>query len=373
MPFEDGDSKPFASSGEGSSRGFYSKERSLEEGSTDADSSSWNCSNENKDNTDNNDNNGATDSSDNSVNNENDSTEKGKDGKTKLTMWQLSFSDYTEDEGARLRSAGPTELLNEALRRCKGWFEPVSDMIKCTPKGEVWGTGLYDRNPMPLRGKDQGSRVTVIGDACHPMSMFKGQGANQALHDGPLLASWLDAGGGSVSTGKKNQKSQKSQKSENIQKSLKMQRIDHNGNKRGDSQGEILGEPLGAIQVDKDGERNQNQFQNQVQGLVQGLVQGNKIVSTELTSQNVYTRLRCFEREMVARTSSKVQASREAASRLHSPAVLSDPFRVEGVKNDVMNSTLLKKLEVMNIGAHLSCNLEGKLRNVLVELQSDII
>ena len=31
----------------------------------------------------------------------------------------------------------------------------------------------------------------MIGDACHPMSMFKGQGANQAIEDAPLLASWL--------------------------------------------------------------------------------------------------------------------------------------------------------------------------------------
>ena len=32
------------------------------------------------------------------------------------------------------------------------------------------------------------SRVTVLGDACHPMTCFKGQGANQALADAVLLA-----------------------------------------------------------------------------------------------------------------------------------------------------------------------------------------
>ena len=46
-------------------------------------------------------------------------------------------------------------------------------MIDSTPAAEVWATGLYDRDAMAMWAKDRGSRVTVMGDACHPMSMFK--------------------------------------------------------------------------------------------------------------------------------------------------------------------------------------------------------
>ena len=229
-------------------------------------------------------------------------------GMTKLTMWQLSFSDFTEEESVHLRSAGPKELLDEALRRCKDWFNPVCDMIRGTPAKEVWGTGLYDRNPMPLRSKDQGSRVTVIGDACHPMSMFKGQGANQALCDGPLLASWLHSGGSGAI--------------KNAMKSISIN------------------------------------------------ASACKIASTDLNSQNVYTRLRCFEREMVARTTAKVLGSRAAAAQLHSPAALTENFGVEGVEA-AMSTTLLRKIHQLQIGAHHNRDLESKLRHVIKELQQE--
>lgn len=82
-------------------------------------------------------------------------------------------------------------------------MHPVYDIIQLTESEDVWATPLYDRAPMTLRRSkafnNQNlcpvSRITVIGDACHPMSMFKGQGANQALLDGPLLAAWLTKGG----------------------------------------------------------------------------------------------------------------------------------------------------------------------------------
>lgn len=123
--------------------------------------------------------------------------QQSNDGNTTHTMWQLSFSGVTEKETLDLKAAGCLAVVQEALKRTDGWFSPVHELINNTPLQEIWCTPLYDRLSCPLqqRNKQNESRVTVLGDACHPMSMFKGQGANMALEDGPLLASWLQRPG----------------------------------------------------------------------------------------------------------------------------------------------------------------------------------
>jgi 2-polyprenyl-6-methoxyphenol hydroxylase-like FAD-dependent oxidoreductase len=71
------------------------------------------------------------------------------------------------------------------LARVQGWHAPVAAMVGETPADQLVVTDIHDRPP--LATWTQG-RVTLLGDAAHPMSPFMGQGANMALEDAATLA-----------------------------------------------------------------------------------------------------------------------------------------------------------------------------------------
>lgn len=69
-------------------------------------------------------------------------------------------------------------------------FSPVVlNLIRSIPKDMLFKWGLRDREPL----KDWTSgRVTMLGDAAHPVTPFLGQGANIAIEDGLVLGRCVD-------------------------------------------------------------------------------------------------------------------------------------------------------------------------------------
>ena len=107
-------------------------------------------------------------------------------------MWQLSFP-MPEKEAKALSALGPQALKEEANRRCQ-WHDPIPQILSATLEAQVSGYPVYDRALLKPELLEKAAQVTLIGDAAHPMSPFKGQGANQALLDALALARGISKG-----------------------------------------------------------------------------------------------------------------------------------------------------------------------------------
>jgi salicylate hydroxylase len=71
-----------------------------------------------------------------------------------------------------------------------GWDKRVQDTINSLDQTFRWG--IYDRAPLPYWST---GRVTLLGDAAHPMVPHVGQGAGQSMEDGFTLAVLLEGCG----------------------------------------------------------------------------------------------------------------------------------------------------------------------------------
>ncbi len=88
------------------------------------------------------------------------------------------------DEVGPVASAGKDTLLE----RFAHWQEPVPQAIAATPPESIARLQIYDRKPLSSWGE---GRVTLLGDAAHPMTTNLSQGACQVLEDAAALARCL--------------------------------------------------------------------------------------------------------------------------------------------------------------------------------------
>jgi salicylate hydroxylase len=68
----------------------------------------------------------------------------------------------------------------------EGWDPRIASVLRQVDTCFRWA--LYDREPLPTWTK---GRLTLLGDAAHPMLPHLGQGANQSIEDGMALATIL--------------------------------------------------------------------------------------------------------------------------------------------------------------------------------------
>jgi 2-polyprenyl-6-methoxyphenol hydroxylase-like FAD-dependent oxidoreductase len=94
--------------------------------------------------------------------------------------------------GVQNRPAGEAESARgrkaDVMDAFASWPEAVSAVLQATHEGSVLRNDLYDRPPA---GTWSRGRVTLVGDAAHPMLPNAAQGACQALEDAVALGNAL--------------------------------------------------------------------------------------------------------------------------------------------------------------------------------------
>ena len=80
---------------------------------------------------------------------------------------------------------GDLEELTEAF---KTFHSDVRATIAAAPEVHKWG--IFERDPLPIWTK---GRITLLGDACHPMTPYMASGAAMALEDAVILARALES------------------------------------------------------------------------------------------------------------------------------------------------------------------------------------
>ncbi|WP_247327270.1 FAD-dependent monooxygenase [Bradyrhizobium sp. 141] len=101
--------------------------------------------------------------------------------------WQntvmMTFSGQVDHDDWLLESWSEKGSVEECLKDFKGWHPDIIELVGNVDTLNKWG--LFVR---PSLGTWSKGCVTLLGDACHSMLPYLGQGVNMALEDASVLA-----------------------------------------------------------------------------------------------------------------------------------------------------------------------------------------
>lgn len=97
------------------------------------------------------------------------------------------FAAMNEPEGQGASQA-PEERKRHTLMKLQNWYSPVPSVIEATLPEDILTHSIYDLAPL---SQWSNGRVTLLGDAAHPMLPNLGQGGAQAMEDAVVLAHLL--------------------------------------------------------------------------------------------------------------------------------------------------------------------------------------
>ena len=95
----------------------------------------------------------------------------------------VGFVPADEEMKESWSAPGDPDVLR---REFAGWDPRIEDLLRHVQVTFRWA--LYDREPLPTWTN---GRLSLLGDAAHPMLPHLGQGANQSIEDGMALATIL--------------------------------------------------------------------------------------------------------------------------------------------------------------------------------------
>ncbi|MCE7998456.1 MAG: FAD-dependent oxidoreductase [Rhodobiaceae bacterium] len=100
----------------------------------------------------------------------------------------VNFVGIVEREDWQVEGWLESGDVKELKQDFASWCSTIHQLIDAADETTCFKWALFDRDPLPVWSK---GRVTLLGDACHPMLPFMAQGACMAIEDAWVLATEL--------------------------------------------------------------------------------------------------------------------------------------------------------------------------------------